>query len=37
MEIQNVLDRIIAKRQYLGYSLDNMATDLNITPASYRK
>lgn len=37
MEIQNVLDRIITKRQYLGYSLDYMATDLNITPASYRK
>ncbi|MDR1698276.1 MAG: helix-turn-helix domain-containing protein [Prevotellaceae bacterium] len=36
-KIEQVISKIIAVRTKNGYTLENMAHELDITPASYRK
>lgn len=36
-EIKNVIEKIAQIRRKKGYTYENMANELNITPAAYRK
>ncbi len=37
MEIENVIEKIIQYRNVKGFTFENMAAELDITPAAYRK
>ena len=37
MEIEKVIEKIAQQRNRKGYTYENMAHDLHITPAAYRK
>ena len=36
-KIEQIIDKIVSTRTKSGYTLENMAHELNITPAAYRK
>ena len=37
MEVRKILERIIKKRKKKGYSYENMAEELALSPSGYRK
>lgn len=37
MDVKKVLDKIAKRRKKKGYSYENMAEDLGLTPSGYRK
>ena len=37
MDIKKILDKIAKRRKKKGYSYENMAEDLGLTPSGYRK
>ena len=37
MDIKKILDKIAKRRKKKGYSYENMAEDLALTPSGYRK
>ena len=37
MEVEKILEKITQKRSQKGYTYENMADDLGITPSGYRK
>jgi len=37
MEIEKIIEKIVQKRTKKGYTFENMAYELDITPAAYRK
>ena len=37
MEVEKILEKITQKRSQKGYTYENMADDLGLTPSGYRK